>query len=267
MGYEDIKPSASEVSEKRYYLQDTVLPDAHIASARQEAASVTGFFTGIKGGHNEESHNHNDIGVFYLYYDGLPVIMDAGAGMYTIKTFSPDRYDIWTMQSQWHSLPEINGLGQAPGRKYKSTDFEHKVSGDISIGAMNITKAYPISIGLSEFLREFEMDRDKETVTLQDSISLSRPSSDIKWYLNLAYEPIVIEDGRVILTNSNDGILMEYDSGQFIVSIEKKDISGDKKLHDSWGDVIYRLCLETINKYDLHKISIKFKAVTGECHE
>ena len=69
------------------------------------------------------------------------------------------------------------------------------------------------------------------------------------------------------MNNGKNGILMEYESGQFNVSIEKKNVSGDKKLRDSWGDVIYRLCLETKNKYDLHKINIKFKAVTRDCHE
>ncbi|MDX1357831.1 MAG: heparinase II/III family protein, partial [Clostridia bacterium] len=224
-------------------------------------------FTGIKGGHNDESHNHNDIGVFFLYYDGLPVVIDAGAGMYTIKTFGPDRYDIWTMQSQWHSLPEINGMGQAPGRKYRSIGFSHVVSDDESMCSMEITEAYPISIGLREFIRGYALNRDKEEVMLHDSISLARPSSDIKWYLNLAYEPVIIDDGRIILNNGRTGILMEYDCGQFTVTIEKKHIADDKKLSDSWGDAIYRLCLETKTKAEFHKINVRFIVLEEDCSE
>jgi hypothetical protein len=267
MGYKNIQAASSEESEKKYYLQDTVLPDAHIASARQEEYSTKGFFTGIKGGHNDESHNHNDIGVFFLYYDGLPVVIDAGAGMYTIKTFGPDRYDIWTMQSQWHSLPEINGMGQAPGRKYRSLGFSHVVSGDESMCSMEITEAYPISIGLREFIRGYALNRDKEEVILHDSISLARPSSDIKWYLNLAYEPAIIDDGRIILNNGKTGILMEYDCGMFSVTIEKKDVTDDKKLSGSWGDAIYRLCMETKTKAEFHNINLRFIVLEEDCGE
>ena len=35
------------------------------------------FFAG-KGGYNDESHNHNDIGSFVLYYDNTPIMIDAG---------------------------------------------------------------------------------------------------------------------------------------------------------------------------------------------
>lgn len=50
-----------------------------------------------KGGHNNESHNHNDVGTFILYKQGEPVIIDAGVGTYTKLTFSPERYTIWSM--------------------------------------------------------------------------------------------------------------------------------------------------------------------------
>src|SRR5690606_39665769 len=55
-------------------------------------------FFAAKGGYNNESHNHNDIGSFILYKEGKPLFIDAGVGTYTKKTFSNERYDIWTMQ-------------------------------------------------------------------------------------------------------------------------------------------------------------------------
>ena len=44
---------------------------------------------------------------------GVPVLVDAGRPTYTAQTFGPDRYDIWTMQSSWHNVPEIRGTAQA----------------------------------------------------------------------------------------------------------------------------------------------------------
>ena len=47
-----------------------------------------GFFVATKGGYNNESHNHNDVGSFSLYLNTMPVFIDAGVGTYTRQTFS-----------------------------------------------------------------------------------------------------------------------------------------------------------------------------------
>ena len=46
----------------------------------------------------------------------LPVNL-AGVGTYTRQTFSSERYTIWTMQSNYHNLPMINGVPQKYGPK------------------------------------------------------------------------------------------------------------------------------------------------------
>lgn len=70
------------------------------------------FVLAVKAGNNGDSHNHNDVGSFTLYKDGKPFIIDLGVGTYTAKTFSDRRYDIWTMQSQFHNLPTFIDMGQ-----------------------------------------------------------------------------------------------------------------------------------------------------------
>ena len=81
-----------------------------------------GMFVAAKGGFNNESHNHNDVGTFSLYVNTIPVILDAGVGTYTKQTFGKDRYTIWTMQSNYHNLPMINGIPQKYGQEYKATN-------------------------------------------------------------------------------------------------------------------------------------------------
>lgn len=76
------------------------------------------FFAG-KAGNNNESHNHNDVGSFNLYVNETPFIIDVGVGTYTRQTFSSERYSIWTMQSNYHNLPLINGQPQLFGAQYK----------------------------------------------------------------------------------------------------------------------------------------------------
>ena len=82
----------------------------------------SGWFLATKGGFNNESHNHNDVGTFSLYVNTIPVLIDAGVGTYTRQTFSSERYTIWTMQSNYHNLPMINGVPQSFGQNYKATD-------------------------------------------------------------------------------------------------------------------------------------------------
>ena len=73
--------------------------DIQVMVARDQVGSPEGLFVAAKGGHNSESHNHNDVGNVIVYADGKPLIVDAGVETYRRKTFSPQRYEIWTMQS------------------------------------------------------------------------------------------------------------------------------------------------------------------------
>jgi hypothetical protein len=57
---------------------DFWLPDTEVAGGRDKAGSLEGFFFAAKGGHNNESHNHNDLGTCVLYYDGKPCLIDIG---------------------------------------------------------------------------------------------------------------------------------------------------------------------------------------------
>ena len=77
----------------------------------------SGWFLGAKGGYNNESHNHNDVGSCVVYVRDIPVLVDAGVGTYTKQTFNHDRYKIWSMQCDWHNLPMINGAAQPAGAR------------------------------------------------------------------------------------------------------------------------------------------------------
>ena len=100
------------------YVRDVWLDGIQVMAAREREGDYKGFYLAAKGGHNDESHNHNDVGHFIVYYDGQPLIIDVGVEAYTAKTFSNARYEIWTMQSQYHNLPTINGICQQAGEEY-----------------------------------------------------------------------------------------------------------------------------------------------------
>ena len=98
------------------------LPDTGVLTAREREGDTAGLFLAAKAGHNDESHNHNDIGSFIVANNGRPLLIDPGAGVYTRQTFGPDRYQIWTMQSSWHNTPAPAGHPQAAGRAHRAAD-------------------------------------------------------------------------------------------------------------------------------------------------
>ena len=97
------------------------------------------FSFAIKGGHNRESHNHNDVGSFVFYYKKQPVIIDAGNLEYTKQYFGDERYTLWATMSNYHNVPEFSGLGQSFGRMFHSDSF--KCEGDSVY--VSYASAYP----------------------------------------------------------------------------------------------------------------------------
>lgn len=64
---------------------DVWLPGIQVMIARDAAGSSNGLFVAAQGGHNDESHNHNDVGNYVVYYNGSPVLIDVGRGTYRGK--------------------------------------------------------------------------------------------------------------------------------------------------------------------------------------
>ena len=112
------------------YIGDIWMDGIEVMVAREKQGSPEGLYLAAKGGHNSESHNHNDVGSCIIFVDGLPGIIDVGVETYTRKTFSPQRYEIWTMQSQYHNLPTINGKMQLPGKQFCASNVEYSADND-----------------------------------------------------------------------------------------------------------------------------------------
>ena len=120
------------------------------------------FALAVKAGDNDDSHNHNDTGSLILYKDGRPVLIDAGVETYSAKTFSKDRYSIWTMQSSYHNLPEINGVMQSAGAKYRAEDVNYSFSEKEAVISMDIAKAYPEEAGIASYRRRIVLTRGEQ---------------------------------------------------------------------------------------------------------
>jgi len=131
-----------------------------VLTARSRAGCAAGLFLAAKAGHNGESHNHNDVGSFVVALDGRPLLIDVGVGVYTRQTFGPDRYEIWTMQSSWHNVPEVDGVAQAPGRGYAARRVQGLLAGDSAELSMDLARAYPADAGIRSWRRTLRLSRD-----------------------------------------------------------------------------------------------------------
>ncbi len=190
-----------------------------------------------KAGGNDDSHNHNDTGSVTLYKNGQPFLIDIGVETYTRKTFSPNRYDIWAMQSAWHNLPTFDGMMQQDGASFAASNVEateHALT-------MELATAYPTMKKLSSYLRNVSLT--EQSLTLVDQTDYD---GRVTLTLMTQAQPIA----QALDTSSGEikvGALgtIHYVGGAPTVACEAISIT-DPRLRTAWPDTLYKttICFE-----------------------
>ncbi|MGC9467687.1 MAG: heparinase II/III domain-containing protein [Anaerolineae bacterium] len=234
--------------------RDAWFDGIEVMVARDQAGTPQGFFVAAKGGHNAESHNHNDVGNVIVYVDGRPLIVDAGVETYRRKTFSPERYEIWTMQSAYHTLlptidaTEHTGLMQAPGEGFAARGVTYRADDAKTEFALDLSGAYPPEANLQAWGRTVTLERAK-AVVVEDAFTFVKPVAAVSLSLLTPCE-VELEDGAVYLTATTFGPRgmeretgsgqLRYEVGIFDVAVERIEID-DPRLAGVWGDHLYRV--------------------------
>ncbi|WP_110590464.1 heparinase II/III domain-containing protein [Microbacterium suaedae] len=203
-----------------------------IGIARSREGSAEGLAVVVKAGHNDEAHNHNDLGAIEIAVDGVPVVIDPGRETYTAQTFSDERYGLWYVSSDWHSTPLPRGLTQRPGADSRST-----ATAGPAAWTIDLSRAYPLA---SEERWRRQVELDGETVRIHDSWSLAEGAGAV--VLVCAGTPRV--DGDDLILPSVDGgrgLRIAHDAAA--CRIEHRDIA-DPIMARSWGDRLSRIVLE-----------------------
>lgn len=169
-------PEAGEAAEKP---RDVWLPNLQVRLLERGRSILA-----AKGGHNGESHNHNDVGSFMLYADGEPLIVDAGNMTYTAKTFSDDRYTLWNVRSRYHNLPLIGDAEQQPGPQFRADEAICTPDGL----TIEFASAYAPEAGVLRCRRALTLD-EAGTLRIADEIML-KEAKEVTWCFMLRHAPV-----------------------------------------------------------------------------
>ncbi|WP_157318403.1 heparinase II/III domain-containing protein [Paenibacillus anseongensis] len=205
---EDIEESAWRTA--AYYL-----PDAQWLVSRQLQEQGAYVFA-AKGGHNNEPHNHNDIGHFILYAQGETLLPDLGSGQYSRKYFGPERYEILCNGSQSHSVPIIDGLYQQAGAEHRAEVLEYSSSEEQDDFALEISSAYDTE-KLNELVRRFTWHKtEPPTLEVTDSYEFAQAPTTVVERFVAWHRPQQAEDGRILVAASAEArVFVSYDMDLF----------------------------------------------------
>ena len=171
--------------------RQVLLPDLQVWA--QERA---GMYAAIKGGHNAENHNHNDVGTCLVYIDGEPQLIDLGNMVYTARTFNDaTRYTLLNTRSRNHNVPLIGAWEQPCGARYRARDVHLDAQG----ARMDIAEAYPPEAGVRELTREM---RWADGLLLCDTVALAQ-ALPVTWVFMLREQPVsapgAVRSGKLTL--------------------------------------------------------------------
>lgn len=223
-----------------------------VAGCREHEEFEKGLYFALKGGSNGESHNHNDIGNLIVFTDDKPIFIDAGAGRYTKKTFGPDRYTIWAMNSDYHNCATVNGFAQCAGKKFCSQNTKYDPeSGKISF---ELQKAYPSEANIKSYRRSCEMS-DSEII-LTDELELNENGS-IKFNFLVRVKPQIVTENTFVI----EGRTVSFDD-RLDYSIEALDNTEPEVagIPNAWNcECLYRIRLSSNEPFTKASFILKIK--------
>ncbi len=175
--------------------RDTWLPQTRIMAAREKAGSSDGLYLAAIASDNGKSHSHNDTGSFWVYSNGLPILIDLGQESYQKRSFDAHRYEIPTTQSSWHNLPTIGavkegqaatqtgpavgqvtpgiGIDEGVGPQFVATDVVYHADDAMAELAMELAHTFPAAAHLRTWKRTVRLIRAQHQVEIDDVYLLS----------------------------------------------------------------------------------------------
>jgi len=242
--------------------RDAFFPDLMVLVAHGSGADGEQLVLAVKGGHNGEMHNHNDVGTFIVHYRGCSLICDLGAGNYTKQMFSSDRYELLVTRSRGHDVPLVNGVEQGTGREFRATGFTLERDGSALGVSMELASAYPAEAALKSLRRRVILHRDgAELVELLDEVAFAGAarSYELPLYTEGRFE--AAGEGLVRAQRGAAALEFEFDPSRLTAVIESVP-HGDAHLERRFGPELSRCTLRPVGSPAQVAVRLRLKSVS-----
>ncbi|MBC8011511.1 MAG: heparinase II/III family protein, partial [Burkholderiales bacterium] len=155
--------------------------------------------------------------------------------------FGRGRYDIWTMQSDYHNVPQINGVAQVKGRAFQAKGSKFDATDGVVSFSTDIAKAYPPEAKVASWRRGYTLERGKRFV-VEDRFELTANQGKTAVHFMTSLPAEVVRPGVIALKGEGFVLHLAYDPGLLSARIEEREID-DPKLARNVGPKVSRLVL------------------------
>lgn len=176
-------------------------------------------FFAVKGGNNQEEHNHNDVGSFVLALRGELILTDLGAGPYTAEYFKEKRYEYAHTRSYWHNVPLVEGREQMPVHGdckviKVGTDTDNALITLEYSGVYNIKE-------LTTLTRSLQNDLTSKKLTITDSFLGCKPLRFEEGFVS-TIKPEQQAEGSLYWRGEQGKVSLLFPKELLLVKIEEK---------------------------------------------
>jgi len=190
-----------------------------ILICRPAEGSSSSFAVALKGGHNAEHHNHNDVGSYVVVVGKQAVLLDPGSEVYTARTFSNKRYESTVLNSFGHPVPVVAGQLQQTGRKAEGKVLKTDFTPEADTLVLDIASAYAVK-ELKSLRRTFVYSRNGAgSLTVTDEVVFATPKE---------FETALVTFGR---WKQLDAKLLEVSDHESTVRVEISVTGGEFEIH------------------------------------
>jgi hypothetical protein len=186
----------------------------------------------LKGGHNNEHHNHNDVGSYVVVLGDKLLLADPGGEVYTARTFSQRRYDSRVLNSFGHPVPIVAGKLQKTGRTATAKVLKLEMTEQKDSLTLDIASAYDVP-ELKKLERTFEYSRTGiSRLVVTDEVRFAEPQHFGTALITFEKWKKLSAD-RFLIGEGEDALIVSIDTNgaDFDVKAEtiKEDLSARKQ--------------------------------------
>ncbi len=199
---------------------------AGVLIGRPKPGSQCQLGVALKGGHNAEHHNHNDVGSYVVVVKDKAVLLDPGRETYTARTFSSRRYESKLLNSFGHPVPVVAGKLQRPGKDARAVVVRTEFTDAEDTLVLDISRAYDVP-ELRKLQRTFIYSRKGTgALVVTDEVEFSSPQTFETALITLGGF-LKLEDGALAVYDGNRAVRVEIDTGGLDYTIAAEEIRED----------------------------------------